>query len=148
MHPCISIRVSVGPSVGPSVWNSFVKNAQKSFISPILSLPFNALGLLCLFNSIRTHHWPLDLVTKNFTRDEKLNIFLTKRQTDTDIAKDKRRNRYKNRSDWRTQTRTDCGTYLWVRLWRTLASLRQVRVAMSLILSNLGGFICCNASAW
>ena len=25
--------------------NAFVKNAQKSFISPILSLPFNALGL-------------------------------------------------------------------------------------------------------
>ena len=44
-------HVSVRPSVRPSVMlcNAFVKNARKSFISPILSLPFNALGLFMPF---------------------------------------------------------------------------------------------------
>ena len=58
MRPRISIRACVRPSVRPSVCDAFVKNVRKSFISPILSLPFNARGLLCLFNAIRTHHWP------------------------------------------------------------------------------------------
>ena len=44
-----SVGPSVGLSVGPSVCNAFVKNARKSFISPILSLPFNALGLFMPF---------------------------------------------------------------------------------------------------
>ena len=45
------------------------------------------------------------------------------------------------------QCRLRTASYLWVRLWRTLASLRHVKVAMSLILSNFGGFICWTASA-
>ena len=60
-----SVRRSVGPSVRPSVSNAFVKNARKSFASPILSLSFNAL---CLFNAIRTHPWPLGLVFISETR--------------------------------------------------------------------------------
>ena len=52
-HLYMSVCPSVGPSVRPSVrrsrvCNAFVKNARKSFISPFLSLPFNAL---CLFNA-------------------------------------------------------------------------------------------------
>ena len=44
-------RVSVGRSVGPSVMlcNAFVENARKGFMSTILSLPFNALGLFMPF---------------------------------------------------------------------------------------------------
>ena len=48
MRHRISIRVCVRPSIYPSVENAFIKNARKSFISPILSLPFNALGHLAL----------------------------------------------------------------------------------------------------
>ena len=63
MRPRISIRACVRPSVRRSVGRSvgmwcFCKRCSKTFISPILSLPFNALGLLCLFNAIRTHLWP------------------------------------------------------------------------------------------
>ena len=55
MRPRISIRACVRPSVRLSVrrsvvlCNAFVKNARKSFMSPILSSPFNAF--LCLFNA-------------------------------------------------------------------------------------------------
>ena len=43
-HLYKSVCPSVRPSVRRSIGNAFVKNARKSLISPILSLPFNALG--------------------------------------------------------------------------------------------------------
>ena len=43
MRPRISIRACVRPSVGSS------EKCTKGFISPILSLPFNALGLFMTF---------------------------------------------------------------------------------------------------
>ena len=45
-HLYMSVCPSVGPFVTPSVGNAFVKIARIGFISLILSLPSDALGLI------------------------------------------------------------------------------------------------------
>ena len=55
---------SVCPSVGPSVMlcNAFVEMGEKASSAQFYHCLSMHLAFLCLFNAIRTHHWPLGFV--------------------------------------------------------------------------------------